>query len=245
MSQTLSMTTGVAHPSRLRPTAGLPVSVPWWEIAVLAVSGALAAASVGLVELRLRIPGHSILHAVLPMAFGLALVPRRYAGTGMSLTAIATALGLQWAGHGEFGAGSWTSLASMGPALDLMLGSRWGQRWPAFSVAIAGLLANSCAFIAKVAEKWSQIIPPLPGSGMGGGRGMGGGGGNGMGGGRGLGNGMGRTWDEWIAVAPYSYLLCGLLAGLLCGVALFHLRRRNDGNQNTSPTADATRSLLP
>ncbi len=156
------MTVGMAHPSRLRSPAGLPISVPWWEIAVLAISGAIAAASVGLVELRLRIPGHSILHAVLPMALGLALAPRRYAGTGMSLAAIATASGLQWAGHGEFGAGSWTSLACMGPALDTMLGSRWGQHWPAFAVAVAGLLANGCAFVAKSIEKWTQIVPHLP-----------------------------------------------------------------------------------
>lgn len=231
------MTVGMAHPSRLRSPSGLPMSVPWWEIAVLAISGAIAAASVGLVELRLRIPGHSILHAVLPMALGLALAPRRYAGTGMSLAAIATASGLQWVGRGEFGAGSWTSLACMGPALDTMLGSRWGQRWPAFAVAVAGLLANGCAFVAKSIEKWTQIVPRLPGTGMGGGRGLGGGGGNGMGGGRGLGAGLGRTWDEWIAVAPYTYLLCGLLAGLLCGMVLFQIRRRIDGDtiRSTQP----------
>ena len=238
------MASGIAHPSRLRPASGLPVAVPMWEIALLAVSGALAAVSVGLLELRLRIPGHSILNAVLPMAIGLALAPRRYAGAGMSLAAITTAFGLQWAGRGEFGAGSWTSLASMGPALDFMLGSRWGQRWPSFSVAVAGLLANSCAFVAKAAEKWTQATATSSyGMGQGRGNGLGGGGGGGMGGGRGLGNGMGRNWDEWIAVAPYSYLLCGLLAGLLCGVALFHLRRRNGGTQSTSSSTDATRSL--
>lgn len=232
VSQTLSLSGGIPHPSRLRTSGGLSQNIPAWEVAVLAISGAIAAASVGLVELRLRIPGHSILHAVLPMALGLSLAPRRYAGSGMSLAAMATAFCLQLAGRGEFGAGSWTSLASMGPALDLMLASRLGQRWPAFSIAIAGLLANACAFVAKSIEKWSEIVPHVPGSGMGGGRGLGGGGGNGMGGGkglgggRGLGAGLGRTWDEWIAVAPYTYLLCGLLAGLLCGAVLFRVRRR-------------------
>ena len=233
MSQGLTLPSGIAHPSRLRPVSGLPVSIPLWEIAVLGVSGVLAAASVGLIELQLRIPGHSILNAVLPMAFGLALAPRRYAGTGMSLAAIATAFGLMKAGHGEFGAGSWTSLACLGPSLDLMLGSRWGQRWPAFSVAVAGLLANGCAFVAKAIEKWSQIVPVVRGSGMGVGGGNGMGGGRGMGRGLGGGAGLGRTWDEWISVAPWSYLICGLLAGLICGMALFHLRRRNETNERT------------
>jgi hypothetical protein len=235
MSQALPAPS-IAHPSRLRPAIGLPVETTLWEIAVLAVSGALAAGAVGLIELRLRIPGHSILHAVLPMALGLALVPRRWAGCGMSLAACATAFGISRVGYGEFGAGSWTSLVTLGPAMDLLLASRWGKKWPAFSLALAGLAANIAAFTAKAAEKWMAAGVParLPGSGMGGGRGMGGGMGNGMGGGRGLGRavggggGLGRTWDEWVSVAPLSYLLCGLIAGLICGVAFFHLRQRNE-----------------
>jgi hypothetical protein len=188
----------------------------------LTVSGVLAAASVGLIEMQLRIPGHSILQAVLPMALGLALAPRRFAGTGMSLTAIVTAIGLTRAGHGEFGAGAWTSLACLGPSLDLILWSRWGQCWPAFSVSVAGLLANGLAFIAKAIEKCSMVVPPLRGPGMGGGRGLSGE------------RGLGRTWDEWISVAPLSYLICGLLAGLLCGIALFHLRQRNETSNRAS-----------
>lgn len=223
----------IPHPSRLRPAIGLPIQTTFWELAVLAISGALAAGSVGLIELRLRIPGHSILHAVLPMALGLALVPRRWAGCGMSVAASLIALGLSRAGHGEFGAGAWTSLVTLGPAMDLLLASRWGRKWPAFSLAVAGLVANMAAFVAKAVEKWMAVVPArVPGSGMGGGRGLGGGMGNGMGGGRGMGQaiggggGMGRTWDEWISVAPLSYLICGLLAGLICGLAFFHLRQR-------------------
>jgi hypothetical protein len=164
------------------------------------------------------------------MTLGLSVVPRRHSGAAMSLFAGLTAAGLMVAGQGEFGAGAWTSLLSMGPCLDLMLWSRWGQRWPAFSVALAGLLANSIAFVAKAIEKWSTRSTFLPGSGMGGGggNGMGGGRGMGLGGGRGLGGGMGRSWESWIAVAPYTYLLCGLIAGLICGVTLFHLRRKED-----------------
>ena len=151
----------------------------------------------------------------------------------MSLAAALTAAGLSRAGHGEFGAGAWTSLTTLGPFMDLLLVSRLGRRWPAISLAVAGLLSNAAAFVAKAAEKLlSSGAPRVPGTGLGGGRGMGMG--NGIGGGRGLGrgmgggggSGMGRTWEEWISVAPLSYLLCGLLAGLICGVAFFHFRSR-------------------
>lgn len=242
MSQTISsVLTPTAHPSRLRSGNVLAARTTLWELAIIFISGVIAAGSVGLIELRLRIPGHAILHAVLPMALGLALVPRRWAGTGMSLAAVATAAGLTRAGQGEFGAGAWTSLTTLGPAMDLLLASRWGRAWPAVSVGVAGLLANAAAFVAKGTEKFlkaaSTVAPThVPGSGMGGGRGMGGGMGRGLGGGRGLGTGLGtgggggtgRTWDEWISVAPLSYLLCGLIAGLICGVAFFHLRQRNE-----------------
>lgn len=126
-------------------------------------------------------------------------------------------------------------------------GESLGSTLARFSVA--GLLANGCAFVAKAAEKWSTVVPPLRGPGMGGGGGMGMGGGNGMGGGggngmgmgggRGLGGGagLGRTWDEWISVAPVSYLICGLLAGLVCGVALFQLRRRVEASSSGASTS--------
>ena len=79
---------------------------------------------------------------------------------------------------------------------------------------------------------------------MGGGMGLGGGSGNGMGGGRGLGGGMGRSWESWIAVAPYTYLLCGLMAGMVCGVALFHLRRKASG-PSTTPSSTSDQNTPP
>jgi hypothetical protein len=244
MSHSLPLSWQTSSPSRLRPISAGQYTFSAWEALVLVMAGGAAAAAVGLVELRLQIPGHSILHTVVPMSVGLSLVPRRYSGTGMSCFAGLTAAGLMAAGRGEFGAGAWTSLLTMGPCLDLMLWSRWGQRWPAFSVAVAGLLANTLAFLAKAIEKWSSRNDFLPGSGMGGGMGLGGGGGNGMGGGRGLGGGMGRSWESWIAVAPYTYLLCGLMAGLVCGVALFHLRRKAS-NPSTAPSSTCDQNTPP
>ena len=47
------------------------------ELILLLSCGAAAAAAVAYVKLSLRIPGHSIVLAALPMVLGLALAPRR------------------------------------------------------------------------------------------------------------------------------------------------------------------------
>lgn len=219
--------------SRLRSVRGDAAALPLWEVVVLALAGSGAAAAVGLLDLHLRIPGHSILQAVLPMAFGWAVVPRKLSGAGMSVSAALMAGTLVKLGYGEFGAGAWTSLLALGPAIDLLMGSALGRRWPALAVAVAGLVANTLAFIAKAFEKLAQR--PI---GIGGGRGMGNGMGGGMGNGGGRGLGRGREWEEWIRVAPVSYLICGLVAGLVCGVVLFRLRRQRSA-------ADAAGSSSP
>jgi hypothetical protein len=65
-------------------------------------------------DFNLQIPGHAILRAVLPMAIGLALVPRKNGGTVMGVAALG----------GELpGLGACTSLALLGPMLDLALRS--------------------------------------------------------------------------------------------------------------------------
>jgi hypothetical protein len=47
------------------------------EIPLLLLAGAVAALATVFLEFRLRIPGHAIVRAVLPMAAGLALAPLR------------------------------------------------------------------------------------------------------------------------------------------------------------------------
>src|SRR5689334_17054254 len=87
------------------------------DLVVLAGAGALAALAVAYVKLGLRIPGHSIVLAALPMAAGLALAPRRFSGTAMS----ASALGATWLtslGGANFGSGATTSLLLLGPMVD-------------------------------------------------------------------------------------------------------------------------------
>ena len=53
------------------------------QIGALVLLGAGAALASGLLDFRLRIPGHAILRSVFPMALGLALVPVRKGGTLM------------------------------------------------------------------------------------------------------------------------------------------------------------------
>ena len=89
-------------------------------LASLQVSAVVAAVSASYLELLRQVPGHAILRSVLPMALGLACVPRRGAGCVMGGTALGTATCLGLFGHGP-GVGNLTSLALTGPLLDLAL----------------------------------------------------------------------------------------------------------------------------
>jgi hypothetical protein len=169
------------------------------ELAVLALTGAGAAAISTLVDLNLRIPGHSILLAVFPMALGLALVPRRGAGSVMGFGAAVTTLGFGVAGVRLPGIGALTSLLLVGPFLDLAL--RWsGPRWQVYGAfALAGVLTNGVAFAVRAAAKLLNL--PV--------------------------RGVGRVFQEWWPQAVATYAAAGLVAGLVSAAAWFHHRRRD------------------
>src|SRR5512139_1529757 len=80
------------------------------ELLLLLLCGAAAAATIGFVKLGLRIPGHSLVLSVLPMALGLSLAPRRLAGSVMSVGAFGTAGLLSGVGAASYGSGAFTSL---------------------------------------------------------------------------------------------------------------------------------------
>src|SRR5262249_44745800 len=112
------------------------------EVALLVGLGAAAALATTLLDFSLRIPGHAILRSVFPMALGMALVPRRLAGTVMGASALATALVVGAARGGGPGAGALTSLCLTGPLLDLVL---WGadRGWRLYlGFVLAGLGSN-------------------------------------------------------------------------------------------------------
>ena len=169
------------------------------EIAALVGLGLTAALLTTLVDFNLRIPGHHIIYAMFPFALGFALVPRALAGTIMSGSAVATVLAIGLVGARTPGVGVLTGLALSGPLLDRAL--RWGgagaRLYGAFIVA--GALANVAAFLVRGLAKYA-----------------------GMGGLAGT-----RPFSAWLSVAVWTYLISGMLAGLLSAAAWFQLRERN------------------
>ena len=123
------------------------------ELALLLLCGATAAAAVGLVKLRLGIPGHSIVLAALPMSLGVALAPRRMAGCIMSAGALGTAGLLTVAGSGSFGSGSFVSLSLLGPMMDLALGGVRGGRRVYAALVLSGLATNALALASRALPK--------------------------------------------------------------------------------------------
>lgn len=172
--------------------------MPAAELAALALLGACSAAATAFVDLNLRVPGHAILRAVLPMACGLALVPRKWAGCVMGAHALIAALVFQLAGWANLGVGAMTSLGLTGPLFDLSLwGARQGGRlyW---RFAAGGLACNLVALAVRAVPKffgWES--------------------------GR-------RPFGDWISEAAPTYTVCGLLAGLIGAMIWFRFTPRRE-----------------
>ena len=166
------------------------------ELLLLLSLGAVAALATVLLDFRLRIPGHAVLRSVFPMALGLVLVPRRFAGTIMGGSALATALLAGVARGSGAGAGALTSLSLTGPLLDLAL---WGAErgWRLYlGFVLAGLGSNLVALAVR-----GGLKALVPGSGS-------------------------RPAEQWWASAPLTYPVCGILAGLVSAFVWFRFRRR-------------------
>lgn len=175
------------------------------DLVVLFGAGLAAAFAASLLDFSWRIPGHAIVRIVLPLAVGLAIVPRRGSGFVMGATAGVGVLALQAAHLAGGGTGALTSAFLAGPLLELS--SRWSRRgWQIYlSFAIAGLANNMLAFCVRALTKAAS----------------GGGGGGGMGGGRAL--------AEWQGQAIVTYAICGLLAGLVGAAICFRATTRVEG----------------
>ena len=191
-----------AGATRLRPVAeqaSAPVSAR--ELAILRGAGVVASLAVNLVRLRLGIPGSSIVYASLPLALGLALVPRAGAGSVMAAGAIGTNALLALAGVRLDGIGAQTSLLLTGPMLELArtAGFRGWRLYLAFIGACCA--SNAAAFVVRSVAR----VYGLRGTGGGGGRGI---------------------FAGWLPNAITTYALCGILAGLLGAVTWFRLRDR-------------------
>jgi hypothetical protein len=177
------------------------------ELLVLMGLGICAAFATAFVDLKLRIPGHAILRAVLPMALGLALVPRRMAGSVMGTSALLTAAALRWGNATAIGVGAMTSLVLTGPFLDVAL---WQARkgWRLYlGMGVAGLASNVVAFALRAGPKLAGLDHPGA-----------------------------RRFEEWWSQATLTYLLCGVMAGLLSALIWFRFRTgRGDGGEGQQP----------
>ncbi len=165
------------------------------ELVILLMAGFLAAAATTLIEFSLRIPGHSIIRAMFPMAFGLAAAPRRGAGCVMGGSTVVSATLFQFGGFGGLGYGAMTSLYATGPFLDIAI--RWmkGGRRLYFGLAMAGLASNITAFLVRGGIKYA-----------------------------GADHSHGMLLAFWKPRAVFTYPVCGLVAGLFSAWVWFRFR---------------------
>ncbi len=172
------------------------------EVAILAAAGFAAAAATTFVRAPLHIPGHALVLAALPLGCGLALVPRRGAGTLMGLAAALAAAALGAAGAHLPGPGALAGLVVFGPAMDGALRVARGGARAYVALAGAGAATNLIAFAVRGGAK--ALAAPLGARALAG----------------------ARSLAQWLSVAPYTYAAAGALAGLLAAVAWFGRGRR-------------------
>jgi len=180
----------------------------WQDLLLLVSCGIVATLMVVLIDLNIKTPGHAILKGTLPIALGLAMVPRRFSGFVISGTSVATLYALRSFPSLELpGGGATTSLILLGPMLDLFLWKAKPGMNTYVRFTLAGLLTNFLAFAVRWGGK-SALIGPL---------------------------GMVKL-DKWLSIAPITYALCGIAAGIISSAILF--RAFNKPN-NPSPTTQS------
>jgi hypothetical protein len=191
---------GLAEAARFPPLTRARSRVSAIELLLLLSCGAAAAMAVAYVKLSLRIPGHSIVLAALPLVLGLSLAPRRLAGSLMSAGAVGTAWVLTTAGGASFGAGSSVSLLLIGPMMDVAVRhARAG--WPVYAaLVLSGVATNLLALGSRASFK---IL--------------------------GLDLADARPFDSWWLQASVTYTLSGVVAGLLGALCWFHFNSRSKG----------------
>ena len=163
------------------------------EYAVWMTMGVAAACASVLPDWKLGLPGHAIVRSVFPLAMGLALAPRRGAGSVMSGVGLlgALLLGTLKFADSQVGLGALTSLALTGPLLDLALKNAQ-PGWSLYlRVMSAGVATNLLALGVKAGEK---LLTP--------GRGK-------------------RSFGTWLMQAAWTYPLFGLLAGIVSACVWF------------------------
>ncbi len=199
-SAVLSVHAELAAAGRIRSAARAGGQISVLELVALMACGAAAALASAWIETPWQLPGQAVVQSVFPMALGMALVPRRWAGSLMGCSALATVAGLRAGGLGGVGFGALTSLALTGPMLDVAL---WNTKlgWRLYARVIgAGLATNLLALGVRLAVKY--MSGDLSG---------------------------GRRLASWLPEAIWSYPLCGIIAGLVSAAAWFHFSSQQRG----------------
>jgi hypothetical protein len=197
-----SVRDGLAASGRFHSLTRVQERISVSEMLLLIFCGAVSATVIGFVRLGLRLPGHSIVLSLIPMALGLSLAPRRLSGFIMSAGAFATAAIYSGAGLARYGSGAFVSLCLMGPMMDLALTKvRSGIRLY-LGLVLAGIGTNLMALGSRSASK---LLGLDAGTGM-------------------------RPFGGWWAQAILTYSLCGAVAGLLGALCFFHFRKQQSGS---------------
>lgn len=189
---------GLVSAARFPPRARTGQRISAAELLLLLTCGAAAAAAVAYVKLSLRIPGHSIVLAALPMVLGLSLAPRRLAGSVMSAGAIGASWLLAAVSGASYGSGSSVSLLLIGPMMDVAVRHARGGRRVYVALVLSGVATNLLALGSRAAFKVLGLD---------------------------LAAGA-RPFDSWWLQASVTYTLSGVIAGLLGALCWFHLSDR-------------------
>ncbi len=201
---------GLAAGARI-PSARLREKISALEVLLLILCGAGAASATGFIRLGLRIPGNAIVLAVIPMALGFAVAPRRLAGIVMSASAYGTATAFSLAGLTRYGTGAIISLSVSGLIMEIAL-ARARRGWRLYlGMVLAGITAN---LLALASRGTSKLLGLDAAGGM-------------------------RPFSDWIHQAPVSYTLCGAVAGLIGAVCCFRLRERKPRDGMTDSQSSA------
>ncbi len=183
------------------------------EFVFLVSMGVCAALIVAYMKLGLKIPGHAIIRSVFPMAFGLAVAPRRMAGSVMSGSAVGFALILNATVSASIGIGAMSSLCLIGPLLDISL---WNVKrgWRLYlGFALAGLGANLAALAVRGGTKWLELD-----------------------------HAGGRPFALWWPQAMFTYVASGVIAGLISAMVWFQLNARKTAEPERSSSRSAAGS---
>lgn len=159
------------------------------ELTVLAVAGVMATLAIAFLQTPLRVPGHAILKAALPLACGMAFVVKPLAGTLAASASLFAAAALLLVGLGNLQVAALVSLLLIGPAFDWARHNAPRNQYPEIArFALIGLAVNLTAFAVRWGTAFWQADGWHP-----------------------------LNFRTLGLTAIVSFAVCGLAAGLMCG----------------------------